>query len=110
MSVRLTSSKRERRVALKFEFCSRQARHGVALARPTTERLHSYLHQDLARALDGDVAARPGLRENLLVMGALGAMVALALFNLFLYSLTRTASHLYYFLQLVFQLPTELCG
>ena len=59
------------------------------------------------------------LRENLLVLGSLGAMVALALFNLFLFTLTRTASHLYYFAQLglavwawsmVFQIPTELWG
>lgn len=59
------------------------------------------------------------LRDNLLVFGALGAMVVLALFNLFLFSLTRTASHAYYALQLglavwawsmVFQWPTELFG
>lgn len=59
------------------------------------------------------------LRENLLVLGSLGAMVALALFNLFLFTLTRTASHLHYFVQLslavwawamVFQIPTELWG
>ncbi|MGM9488745.1 7TM diverse intracellular signaling domain-containing protein [Ideonella sp. YS5] len=59
------------------------------------------------------------LQENLLVLGSLGAMVALALFNLFLFTLTRTASHLYYFAQLtlavcawamVFQIPTELWG
>ncbi|HJV70702.1 diguanylate cyclase [Ideonella sp.] len=62
---------------------------------------------------------RKVLSENLLVLGSLGAMVALALFNLFLYTLTRTASHLYYFVQLslsvwawsmVFQIPTELWG
>jgi diguanylate cyclase (GGDEF)-like protein len=65
------------------------------------------------------VFQRKLLRENLLVLGSLGAMVALALFNLFLYTLTRTASHLYYFAQLtlavwawsmVFQIPTELWG
>jgi diguanylate cyclase (GGDEF)-like protein len=59
------------------------------------------------------------LQENLLVLGSLGAMVALALFNLFLFTLTRTPSHLYYFAQLalsvwawamVFQIPTELWG
>ena len=59
------------------------------------------------------------LRENLIVFGSLGAMFTLALFNLFLYSLTRTPSHLYYALQLglsvwgwsmVFQIPAELFG
>jgi diguanylate cyclase (GGDEF)-like protein len=59
------------------------------------------------------------LRDNLLVIGSLGAMVVLALFNLFLFSLTRTASHAYYALQLglavwawsmVFQWPTEAFG
>ena len=62
---------------------------------------------------------RKVLRENLVVVGSLGAMVALALFNLFLFLLTRTPSHLYYALQLglsvwawamVFQIPTELLG
>lgn len=59
------------------------------------------------------------LRENLIVMGCLATMLALALFNLFLYTLARTPSHLYYALQLglsvwawsmVFQIPTELWG
>ena len=59
------------------------------------------------------------LWENLVVFGSLGAMLTLALFNLFLYSLARTPSHLYYALQLglsvsgwamVFQLPAELFG
>jgi diguanylate cyclase (GGDEF)-like protein len=59
------------------------------------------------------------LHENLIVLGSLGAMLALCLFNLFLYLLARTPSHLYYALQLglsvwawamVSQIPAELCG
>jgi len=59
------------------------------------------------------------LQENLIVLGALGAMLALGLFNLFLYALVRARAHLYYALQLglsvwawamVFQIPAELWG
>lgn len=62
---------------------------------------------------------RKVLRENVTIIGSLGAMVALALFNLFVFALTRIRSHLYYFGQLamsciawalVFQLPAELFG
>lgn len=62
---------------------------------------------------------RQVLRENVVIIGSLGAMVALALFNLFVFALTRIRSHLYYFAQLVmsciawalvFQLPAELFG
>jgi diguanylate cyclase (GGDEF)-like protein len=59
------------------------------------------------------------LRENLIILGSLGAMVALGLFNLFLFVLARMRAHLYYALQLglsvwawamVFQIPTEAWG
>lgn len=62
---------------------------------------------------------RKVLTENLVILGSLGAMVALAAFNLFVFALTRIRSHLYYALQLltacvawalVFQLPAELFG
>jgi diguanylate cyclase (GGDEF)-like protein len=59
------------------------------------------------------------LHENVLILGSLGAMLALGLFNLFLYALARTRTHLYYALQLglsvwawamVFQIPAALWG
>nr|WP_259371907.1 diguanylate cyclase [Caldimonas mangrovi] len=62
---------------------------------------------------------RKVLEENLVILGSLGAMVALAAFNLFVFALTRIRSHLYYAMQLVmaciawalvFQLPAELFG
>ena len=62
---------------------------------------------------------RKVLEENTVILGSLGAMVALAAFNLFVFALTRIRSHLYYAMQLVmsciawalvFQLPAELFG
>jgi diguanylate cyclase (GGDEF)-like protein len=59
------------------------------------------------------------LHENLIVVGSLGAMLALGLFFLLLYALARMRVHLYYALQLglsvwawamVFQIPAELWG
>jgi diguanylate cyclase (GGDEF)-like protein len=71
-----------------------------------------------------EIGVRPAypakvLHENLIVLGSLGAMLALGLFNLLLYALARMRAHLYYALQLglsvwawamVFQIPTELWG
>ena len=59
------------------------------------------------------------LTEDLVIIGSLGAMAALALFNLFLYALVRRTSHLYYAAQLAlsvvawgmtFHVPSELFG
>jgi diguanylate cyclase (GGDEF)-like protein len=58
-------------------------------------------------------------RENSVVLAALGAMAALGVFNLFLFLLARTRSHLYYAGQMLagcwgwamtFQVPAELFG
>ncbi|MES2149566.1 MAG: ATP-binding protein [Pseudomonadota bacterium] len=58
-------------------------------------------------------------RENTLIIGALGALLALALFNFFIFSFTRDRSPLYYSLYVLcyasawamtFQLPSDLYG
>jgi diguanylate cyclase (GGDEF)-like protein len=63
--------------------------------------------------------ARKVLVENVVVLGALGAMAALGVFNLFVYALARTRSHLWYAGQMltgcwawamVFHVPAELFG
>jgi diguanylate cyclase (GGDEF)-like protein len=62
---------------------------------------------------------RKVINENVLILGALGAIAALMFFNLFLFSLTRDRSQLYYALYLVwfflgwafvFNLPAHLFG
>ena len=59
------------------------------------------------------------LFENTVILGSLGAMLVLGLFNLFLYVLAREGAYLWYCVQLllgtaawamVFQLPAELLG
>jgi diguanylate cyclase (GGDEF)-like protein len=84
-------------------------------------RLDSRFFASVPRLEFGVGSAYPPkvLRDNLIVIGSLAAMLALGLFNLFLYALARTTSHLYYALQLglsvwawamVFQIPTEAWG
>ncbi|WP_140629693.1 diguanylate cyclase [Methylibium rhizosphaerae] len=62
---------------------------------------------------------RKVLFENTVILGSLGAMLVLGLFNLFLYALARERAYLWYCVQLllatvawamVFQLPAELLG
>lgn len=62
---------------------------------------------------------RKVLTENTVILGSLGAMLVLGLFNLFLYALARERAYLWYCAQLlvatvawalVFQLPAELFG
>jgi diguanylate cyclase (GGDEF)-like protein len=62
---------------------------------------------------------RKVLFENTVILGSLGAMLVLGLFNLFLYALARERAYLWYCAQLllatvawamVFQLPAELLG
>lgn len=62
---------------------------------------------------------RKVLAENTVVLGSLGAMLALGLFNLFLFALARAPTYLWYCAQLllstvawslVFQLPAEMFG
>lgn len=62
---------------------------------------------------------RKVLAENTVVLGSLGAMLVLGLFNLFLFALTRAPAYLWYCAQLllstvawalVFQLPAEMFG
>lgn len=57
--------------------------------------------------------------ENIQIVGALGALLSLALFNLFIFVLARDASHVYYALYLlayfcgwafVFHIPAEVMG
>lgn len=66
-----------------------------------------------------DVYREQVLRDNILILGAFGAIAALAVFYFFVYAWVREKSHLYYSAYLTafffgwlfpFQIPTELWG
>lgn len=99
--------------------------HGVDLAPGVVYdvlvRFESPYYASVPRfALVGEPAyRRKVLTENAIVLAALGAMAALGVFNLFVFALARTRSHLYYAGQMlmgcwawamVFHVPAELLG
>ncbi|MDC8756395.1 hybrid sensor histidine kinase/response regulator [Janthinobacterium fluminis] len=66
-----------------------------------------------------DAYRRLVARENTLIIGAIGALLAMALFNFFIFSITRDRSSVYYALYVLsygiawamtFHLPTDLFG